>query len=81
MKAIKIEDFINKFAKQFNYTEIDAFQPETDFRSLEEWDSLISLCVLSMIKDEYGFYLKPEEMKSCKTIQDLCDAVNKQFQS
>ena len=81
MKAIKIEDFINKFAKQFNYTEIDAFRPDTDFRSLEEWDSLISLCIMSMIKDEYGFYLKPEEMKLCKTIQDLFDVVNQHMQS
>ena len=50
---MKINDFIQNFANQFDETDASEFQATTDFRQLDEWSSLSSLAIISMIDDEY----------------------------
>lgn len=66
-----INDFIKYFANQFDETDLSEFTPETRFRELEEWSSLIALAVLNMIAKKYGVKLLPDEMKPTQTIQEL----------
>lgn len=73
---MEIKDFIQNFADQFEVTEQDVFTPETNYRDLEEWSSLIGLSVLAMIDEEYDVQLKGEEMRGTKTIQELFDLVS-----
>lgn len=70
-----IKDFIAKFAEQFFETPADVFNAETEFRQIKEWSSMTGLCVLSMIKDEFGFFLDPAEFRKCNTIQEVYNAV------
>lgn len=71
-----IQEFIEKFADQFDETELEVFTPETRFRDLDEWSSLIALSVMSMIDDEYNVQLSAGEMRSNNTIQELFDTVS-----
>ena len=73
---MEIKQFIANFADQFEETELDAFAPETNYRDLDEWSSLIALSVLAMIDEEYDVQLKGEEMRATKTIQELFDLVS-----
>ena len=73
---MEISDFIQNFADQFEETELDVFAPETNYRELDEWSSLIALSVLAMIDEEYDVQLKGEEMRATKTIQELFDLVS-----
>lgn len=73
---MEIRDFIANFADQFEDTELDVFAPETNYRELDEWSSLIALSVLAMIDEEYDVQLKGEEMRATKTIQELFDLVS-----
>ena len=73
---MKISDFISNFASQFEETEENLFTPETKFRELDEWSSLIALSVMAMIDEEYGISLKADEMRQTKTIQELFDLVS-----
>ncbi len=73
---MEIKDFIQNFADQFETTELDIFVPETNYRELDEWSSLIALSVLAMIDEEYDVQLKGEEMRATKTIQELFDLVS-----
>lgn len=50
---MKINDFIQNFANQFDETDASEFQATTEFRQLDEWSSLSSLAIISMIDDEY----------------------------
>ncbi len=70
-KSKKMEEFIKKFASQFDETEIDIFKPETKFREIPEWSSLTGLCVMSMIYDDYKIRIKAEDMKKAQTIEEL----------
>lgn len=73
---MEIKEFIQNFAEQFDDTELEVFAPETNYRELEEWSSLIALSVLAMIDEEYDVQLKGEEMRATKTIQELFDLVS-----
>lgn len=73
---MEIKDFIKNFADQFEETHQDVFSPETNYRDLDEWSSLVALSVLAMIDEEYDVQLKGEEMRSTNTIQELFDLVS-----
>ena len=47
-----MEKFIELFANLFDETDINVFTPQTRFKELEEWSSLIALSVILMVDDE-----------------------------
>jgi len=73
---MEIKNFIENFAAQFEETDAEVFTPETTYRELDEWSSLVALSVLAMIDEEYDVQLKGDEMRGTKTIQELFDLVN-----
>ena len=48
-----MEKFIELFANLFDETDINVFTPQTKFKELEEWSSLIALSVILMVDEEY----------------------------
>ena len=44
---------------------------------IEEWDSLSSLSLTVEVKKKYGNNLTTEEIKAFKTVQDICDYLEK----
>lgn len=71
---MNIQEFVQKIAEQYYETPAELFKPETEFRQFTEWSSMTGLCILTMIKDEFGFFLDPAKFKTLKTIQDVFDA-------
>ena len=72
---MEINEFIANFAEQFEETDASVFTPETKFKELEEWSSLIALSVIAMIDEEYEITLKGDDIRSSQTIEDLYDIV------
>lgn len=70
-----INTFIDNFAGQLDETPADQIKPETKFRDLDEWSSLIALSIIAMVDEEYGVTLKGADIKSATTVQDLYDTV------
>ena len=70
-----MEKFIELFAEQFDDIDVALLKPEARFRELEGWSSLVALLVITMVDDEYGVVLPPEEMRKTQTIQELFDLV------
>ena len=70
-----IKEFIQNFADQFDEIDVNTLSPETNFRELEEWSSMVALSVLAMIDDEYDVQLKADEMRQTALIQELFDLV------
>lgn len=70
-----IKDFIEKFAEQFDDTELSEFTPETVFHELDEYSSLIALSIIAMVDEEYGVTLNASEMSAAVTIQDLFNTI------
>ena len=70
-----INTFIDNFAGQFDDTPADQFKPETTFRDLAEWSSLVALSIIAMVDEEYGVTLKGDDIRNARTIKDIFDAV------
>lgn len=72
---MEIKEFIRNFADQFDEIDVNALAPETNFRELEEWSSIVALSVLAMIDDEYDVQVKADEMRRTTLVQELFDLV------
>lgn len=70
-----MKKFIKNFAEQFDETDISLFIPETKFRELEEWSSIVSLAIIAMIDEEYNVTIKGDDIRSATTIEDIYNVV------
>lgn len=70
-----LEEFIENFAGEFDETPAEAFTPATEFKTLEEWNSLTALSVISMIDDQYDKTITGADLRGSKTIEDLFNLV------
>jgi len=72
---MELNEFVEKFAEQFDDTDPSEIKAETNFRDLDEWSSLIGLSVISMIDDEFEVTLKGEDMRQAHTVEELYNIV------
>lgn len=68
---MEIKDFIENFASNFDDTDMASFTPQTKFRELDGWTSMIALSTMAMISEEYDVELTADEMRRAQTIEDL----------
>lgn len=71
-----IKEFISNFAEQFDDMDASALTPETEFKQLEDWNSLVALSVIAMVDEEYDVTIKGDDIRNAKTIEDLFNTVN-----
>lgn len=72
---MELNDFIKRFALQFDETEESEIKAETIFRELDEWSSLIGMGVMTDIRKKYGVQLSLSDFKSVSTVSELYDLV------
>lgn len=72
---MEIKEFIQNFADQFDDTDASVFKPETEFKKLDEWSSLIALSIIAMVDEEYDVAIKGDDIRNNKTIEDLFNDV------
>ncbi len=72
---MKLQEFIEKFADQFDETDFTEFTATTNFRELDEWSSLMALSIIAMIDEEYDVTLKGDDMRQAQTIEELYNIV------
>jgi acyl carrier protein len=75
MKSLEINSFIGHFAEQFENTDPSSINADTNFRELEDWDSLIALSLIAMADEEYNIKLTGDDIRSSKTVSDLFEKV------
>ena len=72
---MELNDFIEKFAIQFEDTGAAELTAETEFKALDEWSSLAALNVIAMVDEEYGIVIKGKDIRESETIEDLFNVV------
>lgn len=70
-----LEEFIEKFADEMTETPAGTITAETRYKELEEWGSLASLSIISMIDDEYGHLLTGADLRARNTVKELYEYV------
>lgn len=70
-----INEFVNKFAGEFEDTASDLFSPQTPFKELEEWSSFLALSIMAMVEENYEVELTAADINGSNTLQDLYDII------
>ena len=68
---MELNQFISNFADQFEETDSSEIKANTEFKTLDEWSSMLSLSIIAMIDAEYDVRVKGEDIRDCKTVEDL----------
>jgi len=68
-----VADFIEQLIEALEAE--DPLDAGTVLVEVEEWDSLGTLAVVSMVSDEYGVSLASEELVAVQTVADLWQLV------
>jgi acyl carrier protein len=77
---MELKKFIEKFSEQFEETDIELFTPETEFKKIDEWSSLMSLSIIAMADEEYDVQLKGDDIRNAKTIEELFKIIKSRIQ-
>ena len=70
-----INVFIAQIAEQYDDVDVAILTPETAFRKVEGWTSLVALMIITMIDEEYGVVITGDEMKTATNLQELYNLV------
>ncbi len=70
-----LNEFVELFAEQFETTDASEFKSSTVFHDLDEWSSLIGLCVIGMVDEEFEVALIDDDIISSVTIEDLYNKI------
>ena len=70
-----LDEFIEKFAAEFDDTPESDFAANTEFKELDEWSSLTALSIISMVDDELDKNITGADLRSCKTIEELYNII------
>lgn len=65
------KDFISKFAEALEIEDASALEVATEFRNLDEWDSLAYLSIIAMLDEEYDIQIENATFKQLKTLGDI----------
>lgn len=75
MNLMNLEKFIENVAAQYISTQSEEISATTAFRELDEWDSLLSLSIIGMIKNVYNVKLYGIDINSVNTVEELFNLV------
>lgn len=64
-------EFIEKFAEALEMEDTSILTGSTEFRTLEEWDSLAYLSIIAMLDEDYDIQIENDEFKKLKTIDNI----------
>ena len=70
-----LEEFVQAFADEMTETPSGTITAETHYKELDEWGSLASLSIISMIDEEYGRLITGADVRARNTVKELYDFV------
>lgn len=70
-----LDEFVARFAEEFDETPEEEFKAETVFKDLDEWGSLTALSIISMVDEEYDKRVTGADLRSVSTIEELYNLV------
>ncbi|HCT94566.1 MAG: acyl carrier protein [Bacteroidetes bacterium GWE2_39_28] len=72
-----LNEFVKAFAAEFEITPAESFTPETVYKELDEWDSLIVLSIIALVDDEFNVKISGQDLRDCRTIEDIFNLISK----
>ena len=76
---MELNEFVVKFAEQFDDTDPSKIKADTRFRDIDEWSSIIGLSIIAMVDEEFEIAIKADDMKRATTVGDLYEIVKEKL--
>ena len=73
------ESFLENFVEQLLEPDEVKIDIDTNFRDLDEWDSMTGMTILVMIQDEYKIDLPADHFRTLNTLGDIFDFVEENY--
>lgn len=70
-----LDEFVKRFAEEFDETPVEQFTAETVYRELDEWSSLSGLSIISMVDDEFDKQITGADLRNAGTIGNLYNII------
>lgn len=70
-----LDQFVVRFAQEFEDTPEDQFTADAKFKSFEEWGSLTALSIIAMVDDEFEKSITGADIRNSETIEDLYNLI------
>lgn len=70
-----LEEFVQAFADEMTETPEGTITADTKYKELEEWGSLASLSIISMVDEEYGHLITGADVRARNTVKELYEFV------
>ena len=63
--------FLENFSEILEDTQIDSLSLDTEFKNLDEWDSMAMLMLISIFDEKYGVEVSASEINKLNTLSEL----------
>lgn len=70
-----MKEFIENFYEILDDTERQEINQHTDFKNLDEWDSMTTLMLIAMVDEKYEKQVSGKEIKKCITLEQLYSSI------
>ena len=71
---MKVQEFIEKFAEAID-VEATELTVDTEFRNLDEWDSVAYISLIAMMDEEYDIQIEMSTFKTLKTLGAIIEYI------
>lgn len=70
-----IEEFVEKVQDELQETPAEKITADTNYKELDEWGSLTSLSLISMIEEEYDKLITGADVRARNSVRELWEYV------
>lgn len=70
-----LEEFVEKVQGEMQDTPAEQITADTNYKELDEWGSLTSLSLISMIEEEYDKLITGADVRSKNSVKELWEYV------
>jgi acyl carrier protein len=72
----KTEQIIDLLKSMFEDIDTSDFNIDTEFKNNDEWDSVTSLTLITLLDNEFNISISGEKIKELNTVKDLINYID-----
>lgn len=72
---LTLNEFVQKFAEEFDDTPAETFKTTTNYKNIDEWGSLTALSIIAMVDEEFEKRITGTDIRESATIEDLYNKI------
>jgi len=71
-----LQEFVKKVSEQYDDAEDVEFKPETEYKKLDQWSSIVALSIIAMLNNDYDITIKGNDIAYTNTLKELFNICN-----